>query len=281
MGASMAANTRLGHRRERDDAQLVDLELADIFRAIASGEVIPHYQALVSFHSGRLIGVEALARWERPGLGELNPDVFVPLLEQARRVSDLTAWMLDQVSMDLCRWRSDLQLPGEFSVAVNVSATELADRRLVRLTQEALRRHALPDGALCLEVTETAFIDDLRTAAALMRELRALGIRLALDDCGSGAATVDTLSQLPFDMVKIDQCYVSSMASADSLAFITELVDLADELGLEVVAEGIETREQVDALRSLGCGHGQGFGLGRPTPGDNVFATWWPPLAAL
>lgn len=267
-------------RRRRPD-HVIDLELAEIIAAIGDGELVPHYQPLVSFQSGRLLGVEALARWDRPGAGRLSPGAFVPCLEEGRRMTDLTSWMIDRACADLDRWRRLFRLPVGFRVAVNVSATELVDRRLLRLVGEALQRYRLAADGLCLELTETAAVEDLATAAEVVRELRALGTRFALDDFGTGSARRDVLDQLPFDMVKIDRSYAASLASADSLAFISEVVALAEERRLEVVAEGIETPEQFAALRSLGCRQGQGFGLGRPAPADVVLAPWMPAPAGI
>ncbi len=261
-------------------SRLVDIGLAGIITAIGEGELVPHYQPLVSFETGRLVGVEALARWEQPGGGRLFPDAFVPRLEEGRRVTDLTAWMIDRACADLDRWRRAFALPRGFSVAVNVSATELVDGRLVRLVSEALLRHPLAEHGLCLELTETATVEDPPTAARVMHELRALGIRLALDDFGSGAANRDVLERLPFDMVKIDQSYVASLGSADSLAFIIDAIALAAGHSIEVVAEGIETAEQFEALRLLGCCRAQGFGVGPPAPADVVLTAWMPALTA-
>jgi EAL domain-containing protein (putative c-di-GMP-specific phosphodiesterase class I) len=259
----------------------VHLDLTEVIAAIGDGELVPHYQPLVSFQSGRVVGVEALARWERPGAGRISPGAFVPCLEEARRATDLSSWMIDRACADLDRWRASFSLPAGFSVAVNVSATELVDHRLVRLVAEALQRYRLAAAGLCLELTETTAVEDYGRAAAVMTELRSLGTRLALDDFGAGAATPEVLERLPFDMVKIDRSYAASLGSADSCAFIADVVALAERRRLEVVAEGIETAEQFAALRSLGCRRGQGFGLGRPQPADVVLATWAPGLAAL
>lgn len=280
----MAAPGRGGIARRRPSAgrlgSAVDLGLTEIIAAIGDGELVPHYQPLVSFQSGRVVGVEALARWDRPGAGRISPGAFVPCLEEARRATDLSSWMIDQACADLGRWRARLGLPADFSVAVNVSATELVDRRLVRLVAEALQRYRLDAEGLCLELTETSAVEDYDRAAAVMAELRSLGARLALDDFGAGAATGEVLERLPFDRVKIDRSYAASLRCAESCAFIAEVVALADRRRLEVVAEGIETAEQLAALRSLGCRRGQGFGLGRPQPAHLVLATWSPALAA-
>lgn len=255
---------------------LGELGPLDVLDAIARHEIVPHYQPLVSLESGRLIGVEALARWEHPERGRLGPTLFVPLLERARRVTDLTARMLDVACGDYADWRRRFHLPDPFTLAVNVSATELVDRRLARLAADTLRRHGIPARALCLELTETAAIADLCAARRVCLELRALGVRLAIDDFGAGHATERHLDVLPFDIVKIDQSYVAGMGRCpESAEFIAATVASAGG-AVEVVAEGVETAAQAAALGQLGCRHGQGFGFGRPGPADDVLAAFMP-----
>ena len=248
--------------------------IVEVLKAIAMNQILPHYQPLVSIPSGRLIGVEALARWEHPDHGRLPPTAFVPALERARRVTDLTAHMVERACGDLADWRRRFRLPDPFTMAVNISATELGDPRLIRLVTDSLRRHCVPPGALCLEVTETAAIDDLAASAAVCHELRALGVRLAIDDFGAAHASQRYFDVLPFDVVKIDQSYVAQLGlRPDCAAFIARTVASAGG-AIEVVAEGVETAEQAAALRQLGCRNGQGFGFGRPGPGDDVLAAF-------
>lgn len=256
-----------------------NVELADILAAISAGHIVPHYQPLVALGSGRLVGVEALARWEQPGHDFLLPADFVPLLESAHRVSELTRWMLDRACGDLAGWRRRYFLSDEFSVAVNVSATELVDHQLVTTAVETLRRHRIPSRSLCLELTETAPIADLDMARDVLGQLRKVGVRVAIDDYGSGYTNHRYLELLPFDMVKIDQSYVTELdRRPENADFITQTVAAAGGKQV-VVAEGVQTQEQADALCSLGCLHGQGSGIGQPGPGDAVVAAWAPTIA--
>src|SRR5687768_5115001 len=191
------------------------LPLWSVLDAIAGGQIRPHYQPVVGLRGGQLVGVEALARWcveDADGDLVLPATAFVPLLEDARRVTDLTAFVLDQACADLAGWRKAFCLGPDFRVAVNVSATELVDRRLVGLVRETLACHGVEPPSLCLEVTETAEITDFDVASAVLGELaHDVGVRLAVDDYGTGFATHRYLSDFPFDIVKIDQCFVAGL----------------------------------------------------------------------
>jgi EAL domain-containing protein (putative c-di-GMP-specific phosphodiesterase class I) len=182
--------------------------------------------------------------------------------------------MLDRACNDLADWRRRYFLADDFSVAVNVSASEFVDFRLVALVVTTLHRHRIPGRWLCLELTETAPISDFDAACQVLAELRRLGVRVAIDDYGSGYTNLHYLERLPFDMVKIDQSYVAELdRRPESAAFIARTVAAASGRHI-VVAEGVQTREQAEALSSLGCEHGQGFGFGYPGPGDAVVAAW-------
>lgn len=275
------------HAVSRSDAphegRSIDLELVEILNAIASGQVVPYYMPLVSLANGQLVGVEALARWHRPLYGDVVlPAGFVPRLENARRVSDLTAWMVDAVSSDLVTWSRRYTLPAGFRVAVNVSATELIDRRLLQLVGESLAKHRIPAHLLCMEITESAKIDNVPAAAAVLGELRALGVRVAVDDFGAGFAGPDYLRDFPVDTIKIDQLFVAELANqAGARDFVARTVAHGHAHRMDVIAEGIETTEQASTLRTMGCWLGQGFGLGLPAPGDCALDGWLPSLLAI
>lgn len=257
------------------DVTLSDVPLWRILEAIGLGEVHPHYQPIVALQTGEVVAVEALARWSLPETGLLPATAFVPVLERARRVTDLTAFMLDRACADLAAWQSSFPLSAGFRVAINVSATELSDRRLAALVREALAEHRVNASSLCLEVTETARIEDVHLAASVLRELATdVGVRLAVDDYGTGFADTSYLSTFPFDTVKIDQSFVAGMSHrADHAAFVRATIGYAQGRSLGVVAEGIENRGQAEALLSVGCLVGQGFGLGMPCPAEKILDT--------
>ena len=243
-----------------------------ILDAIGAGQVHPHYQPIVSLQTGDVLGVEALARWTVPEHGVLPATAFVPVLERSRRVTDLTAFMVDQACCDLAAWQRTFPLNAGFRVAINVSATELSDGRLARLVREALAAHRISARSLCLEITETAQIDDFEAAADVLAELATdIGVRLAVDDYGTGFAAGSYLTTFPFDTVKIDQTFVAGMSHrADHAAFVRATIGYALGRSLGVVAEGVENQGQADALLSVGCTVGQGFALGMPCPAEQI-----------
>jgi EAL domain-containing protein (putative c-di-GMP-specific phosphodiesterase class I) len=257
---------------------MISVPLWHILDAIAGGDVYPHYQPIVSLRSGEVLGVEALARWRRHYEEPvLAATAFVPLLERAQRVTDLTAYMLDRACADLACWRALFDLDSSFRVSVNVSATELVDRRLVGLVRESIEAHRIEPSALCLEVTETARIDNFATAGKVLCELRDdVGVCLAADDYGRGYADGQYLAHFPFDTVKIDQSYVAGMeASDEDAAFVHATISYAIGRSIGVVAEGIETDLQARALLSAGCTVGQGFALAMPSPADEVLRDFY------
>ncbi|MEZ5233101.1 MAG: EAL domain-containing protein [Acidimicrobiia bacterium] len=240
-----------------------------ILEAIATGQVLPHYQPIVSLRSGDVVGVEALARWVVPGHGVIPASMFVPVLEQHRRVGELTACMLERACGDLATWRDrgDWVRRG-FRVSINVSATELADGRLPALVRAVTADHAMEADWLCLELTETAQIDNFALARRILSELAFdVGVRLAVDDYGTGFADGKYLTSLPIDTVKIDQSFVSGMVQRpDHAAFVRATVGYAAHRELGVVAEGVDSTGHTRALLSVGCTIGQGFALGPPRP---------------
>jgi len=252
-----------------------------ILDAIGGGEVHPHYQPIVSLETGEMVGVEALARWDVPDTGLLAANAFVPVLERSRRVSVLTAFMLHRACADLAAWRRDRRLVSGFRVAVNVSATEVGDRRLAGLVHEALDAHEVAPQSLCLELTETAPIEDLDAVGAVLAELtNDIGVQLAVDDYGTGHNDSGVLGALPFDTVKIDRSFVTGMGHrADHAAFVRATVGYAANRSLSVVAEGVRDRRHAQTLLRAGCRFGQGFGLGVPCPADRVLAHRRHPVA--
>jgi EAL domain-containing protein (putative c-di-GMP-specific phosphodiesterase class I) len=263
-------------------ASAPDVGLARIIEAIGLGQIVPFYQPLVSLVSGEVVGLEALARWSPPGAGAILPEHFVPRLERAGRVSDLTAWMLERACADLASWQDALVLPAHFVVFVNVSATEFADRRLLQLVTEAIWETGVAPPGLCLEITETAQISHLGVAVEVMHELRRLGVRLALDDLGAGFSSLDLLARLPVDLVKIERSVTATVATcAPNRSLVEQVIGEAVGRGLGVVAEGVETAAQARDLVALGCRTGQGFGLGGPEPADEVVRRCFPARPAM
>ena len=266
--AAMYRAKELGKARcELFDAELreqmverVGLE-SDLRGALEREELRLDYQPLVELATGRIRSVEALLRWDHPELGLIPPMRFIPVAEQAGLIGEIGMWVLREACREVASW------PEEIEVAVNVSPRQLANPLFREHVGAALAAAGLPPQRLCLEVTESAVVADLEEADRTLRGLRELGVRLAVDDFGVGYASLSQLKSLPpVDVLKIDRSFVSGVLNGgEDRAIVEAVVGLAHSLGLETVAEGIETSEQGEALRALHCVLGQGFHFARPT----------------
>lgn len=245
---------------------------ADLRHAIGEGDLRVHFQPIYALQPLQLTGFEALVRWEHPTRGPISPAVFIALAEEAGHIEVLTDWMLDQALAQLVPWR---QLPGyaELSLNVNISARDLDRPDLVEYVQQLLQRHGLPAQALTLEITETTLMGRLETALKTMAELRQLGVGFSIDDFGTGYSSLAYLSTLPIDSLKIDRSFVMGLHQAQSnIEIVRAVLNLARSLGRRVVAEGVETPQQLQTLRELGVGYGQGYLLSRPLPAEQAQA---------
>ena len=231
--------------------------------AVARNELLLHYQPQVDFASGRVIGVEALVRWLHPELGLIPPQKFIAVAEETGQIEAIGLWVLERALAQIARWRADVD--PHLRVAVNVSAQQLRGDGLVQQVSAALARHALAGDALELEVTESTAMRDPARTAALLRDLRALGVALAIDDFGTGYSSMVHLKQLPLSSLKLDRSFVMDIEhDANDAAICKATIQLAHSLGLAVVAEGVETAAQLQFLRGLGCDAAQGYLIARP-----------------
>ncbi|TYP86767.1 putative bifunctional diguanylate cyclase/phosphodiesterase [Blastococcus xanthinilyticus] len=240
----------------------------ELRRAIREGELLVHYQPRVAVADGRVLGVEALVRWRHPERGLVPPSEFVPLAEQTGLIHPLTEAVLDQALAACRRWRDQgLAL----TVGVNLSARSLLDAGLADQVAALLARHGLPPACLELEITESAAMKDPERALEVLHRLRDLGLELAVDDYGTGHASLAYLTRLPVSTLKIDRSFVQTMElDTSDRTIVRSTVDLAHSLGLRVVAEGVETRATWDELGRLGCDAAQGYWLARPLPGEEL-----------
>ena len=273
MGAGREAATETQARRR----------LERRLRAAIAGRALSlHYQPLVQLPSGRISGVEALARWHDPELGNVPPDRFIPLAEETGLIIDLGAWVLSTACLQGARWAEGAA--HDLSVAVNVSPVQLAQPGFFDVVAGALTGAGLPAHRLCLEITETAQIADLADTVRVLGELRQLGVQVALDDFGTGHSSLTMLRSLPLDVVKIDRSFVERVARSSQDAVLVRLViDTAHTLGLEVCAEGVESADQARQLLSMGCDSAQGWYFGMPEPASARLtrSLTMPPTAAL
>jgi diguanylate cyclase (GGDEF)-like protein/PAS domain S-box-containing protein len=236
------------------------------------GELVLHYQPIVELASGRIVGAEALARWQHPERGLLGPEEFIGLAEESGLIRELGAWVLRTA----CRQSARSAATGErrLTIAVNLSTQQLADPGLADLVTSVLADTGLPPDRLMLEVTETALLADTTAALEELLALRRLGVQLALDDFGTGFSSLTYLKRFPLQELKIDRSFVIELGiDPASDAIVAAVIELARAIGLSVVAEGVETEEQRQGLLRLGCTFGQGYLFGRPVLGDQFPAT--------
>ena len=238
--------------------------LGELRRAIEDDQLVLHYQPIVELATDRVTGVEALVRWQHPEHGLLQPGAFVPLAERTGTIDHLTRWVLEAALRQCAEWRVEHD---GLTVAVNLAAANVLDINLPKMVEGLLGSHGLPGEALECEVSEDTVMSDPQRVAEVLAGLRRLGVRLSLDDFGTGQASLASLKELPLDEIKIDRSFITGMAHDDGDAVIVRsTIDLARNLGLDVVAEGVESEDVLQALVELRCGSAQGYFLSRPLP---------------
>jgi diguanylate cyclase (GGDEF)-like protein len=230
----------------------------DLRLAVSAGEIIPHFQPVMELAGGRVLGFEALARWTHPTKGLIPPDTFIPIAEDLGIIDEITYAMLRASCAAARDW------PPALWVSVNVSPLQLKDPWLASRLLSILVESGVAPGRLIVEVTENAVIDDMVRAQEIFSSLQNAGVRIALDDFGKGYSSLYHLRQLRFDQLKIDRSFIHSMESPESAKIVSAVAGLGKSLGMPVTAEGVETLEEADALRALGCEHAQGFLFGKP-----------------
>jgi diguanylate cyclase (GGDEF)-like protein/PAS domain S-box-containing protein len=245
------------------------LEVAsELPAAILDGQLVLFYQPIVDVSSGRMLGSEALVRWNHPHRGLIMPADFIPIAESSGVVVPLGAWVLGEACRQTSEWRRAGLVDDSYYVSVNLAAQHFKDRGVIDDIINALNASDLPASALLVEVTESGLMDDLDTGGVL-RDMRALGIRLAIDDFGTGYSSLGRLSELPVDVVKIDKSFIDRLVNdADGETMVRAVIALSHELGMKAVAEGVEDAEQAAALIRLGCSMAQGYLFARPMPAD-------------
>ncbi|MEY2592064.1 MAG: hypothetical protein QOJ67_4048, partial [Acidimicrobiaceae bacterium] len=238
---------------------------AELRAAIERNELVVFYQPIVDVITGVTIGVEALARWQHPGRGLLGAPEFIPVAEVMGLIVPLDRWMLNEACRQVKAWKSEGVADASFYVSVNLSGRHFQDAGIVHDVDAALTRSGLPAGALVLEVTETTLVKDLGPAGTTIAALKALGVRIAVDDFGTGYSSLAYLSSFPLDILKIDKSFVDRVVTtAEGQTMVRTIIELAHNLGLQAIAEGVEQPEQASALRGLDCQLAQGFLFARP-----------------
>jgi diguanylate cyclase (GGDEF)-like protein len=271
-GAAMShAKQRGGNRFEYYDESLnaqsmerLSLE-NDLRRALARGEISLHYQPKVAIGSGRIVGAEALMRWTHPKLGPVPPDRFIPIAEEAGLVNALGEWALHEAARQSRVW-SDAGFPA-IPISVNVSSRQFVPGKLLQTIREALGDGGLGGEALAIELTESVIMENPHDTAEMLEAIKHLGLSVSIDDFGTGYSSLSYLKRFPIDELKIDRSFVQGIpGNADDAAIVTAIVAMAHSLGQRVVAEGVETPEQLEFLSRLGCDEYQGYLCSKPVP---------------
>ncbi|MEA4856126.1 EAL domain-containing protein [Solidesulfovibrio sp.] len=250
-------------RMLEDAIRLMDLE-SDLRQALKRGEFFLDYQPILALRDRRLTGFEALVRWRRPGKGVASPMEFIPVAEDTGLIVPLGAWVLEEACRTMAAWQADFPEAGGLSMSVNLSAKQLAQPMLVEEVQRILRGTGLDPRSLKLEITETVIMDNPEVSILRLKRLKELGVRLSVDDFGTGSSSLSYLQRFPIDTLKVDRAFVSELDASENRKIVGAVVALAHSLGLDVVAEGVELEAQSDVLSAFACEAGQGFLFSRP-----------------
>ncbi|KAA3654255.1 MAG: EAL domain-containing protein [Proteobacteria bacterium] len=254
----------------------LDME-SELRRALNRGELELHYQPKYAVDSESVIGAECLLRWQHPERGQIPPADFIPIAEETGLIVDIGQWVIDDACRQLAQWLAAGLSPGQ--LAVNVSAQQFRHRDFVSSVADALTRHGVAARHLKIELTESLLMRDPQAVAAMLTELRALGVQLSIDDFGTGYSSLAYLSALPIDELKIDRSFLTHVESRrESAAIVRAILALAHSLEMNVVAEGVETAGQLDFLKAHQCNAFQGFLFSRPIPAPD-FTALLPPAA--
>lgn len=248
----------------RQATEQLSLE-GDLRRALATGELALVYQPIYQLATRRLVSFEALARWNHPERGLIDPAVFIPLAEESGLIEPLSRWVLERACAQLHAWHTQHPRMAQVGMHMNASSKDFASMRFAQRVSEMLERLELRPSLLTLEITENALMERMDAAAATMAQLRELGVGLSIDDFGTGYSSLSYLSTLPINSLKIDRSFVHRLhGNAENSEIVRAVIDLGASLGKQVIAEGIETDAQLQRLVQLGCGHGQGILLAEP-----------------
>lgn len=258
LAISMFDDALEAHTRRR-------VEIAEELRhSIVRGEMSVVYQPIISIASGQVSEFEALCRWNNRRFGQVAPDEFIRVAEEEGFISGLGDWVLSTACKQLAAWRTNFSNE-DLRVAVNVSARQLVDVTFPDRVRAIAAEADCPTSALTLEITETAVMHDTELSAHVLKGLRVMGVRLSMDDFGTGYSSMSNLRRSPLNVLKVDRSFVAGLGMVDKdNAIVSSIIDLGHSFGLQVVAEGIETVEQFEHLRRLGCDYGQGFYWSHP-----------------
>jgi len=242
----------------------------DLHHAVAEDQLRLHFQPLVDLESGALDGFEALVRWEHPQRGMVRPDLFIPIAEETGMINEIGRWVFKSAVRQLAAWTRHPAMAG-CCMHINVAANQLYDESLAETFSALAAEAGVDPGRVVIEVTESMFVSDIEGATAMLDRLKEAGFKIAMDDFGTGYSSLSMLHRFPIDELKIDRMFIQNMSGrTDYAAVLHAITSLAENLGIAVVAEGIETPEQLAQLQALGCGLAQGYWFSKPLPPERV-----------
>src|SRR4030081_324218 len=242
----------------------------DLRRALEHGEFHNVYQPSDSLAAGQIVGFEALLRWQHPTRGLLGPEAFIAVAEETGLIRDLGWWNLREACRQMTEWRADYGAYSQLTMSVNLSPKQFLQANLVEDIGSLLRELNLPPQALKLELTESTVMGDPSAAIEMLQQIKSLGISLAIDDFGTGYSSLSYLHRFPLDTLKIDRSFISSIGTGEDTEIARTIFPMALNLHLDVVAEGIETIEQLVLLKKLQCKYGQGYYFSKPLSADEA-----------
>jgi EAL domain-containing protein (putative c-di-GMP-specific phosphodiesterase class I) len=238
---------------------------SDLRQAVEQKQFCIHYQPILALESGRLAGFEALVRWNHPKQGLISPTEFIPVAEETGLIVAIGQWVLEEACTAVNGWHQISPTHRALSLSVNLSGRQVSQPDLVDQVKRALEKSKLNPHCLKLEITESVVMENAETATVMFKQLRALGVQLSIDDFGTGYSSLSYLHRFPVNYLKVDRSFVSRMTETeDNAEIVRTIVTLARNLGMEVIAEGIETEAQNEQLKALGCQYGQGYLFSRP-----------------
>jgi EAL domain-containing protein (putative c-di-GMP-specific phosphodiesterase class I) len=250
--------------------QQLDLE-TDMRRALENREFRLFYQPIIDLTSTEISGFEALIRWRHPTRGLLSPDSFIPTAEETGFILPIGRWVLREACHQLRLWHQEFPATQSLRMSVNLSPKQFSHPKLVKQIREALDENNLSPGSLQIEITESAFVDDIDQAVGMLDRLREMGVLVAIDDFGTGYSSLSFLDRFPIDILKIDRSFISKIDLGDKQHELVEtMIDMAKKLSIDVVAEGVETQGQRRRLEDLKCKFMQGFAFSAPAPPDEI-----------
>ncbi|MEM9004844.1 MAG: EAL domain-containing protein [Cyanobacteria bacterium P01_F01_bin.86] len=255
--------------------ELLQLD-GDLRRAIDHQQLQLYYQPIISLGQRKLVGFEALIRWNHPERGLIGPNTFIPIAEETNLIYQIGMWTIQEACRQLSVWKQNSAIQIPLSVNVNLSARQLSDTNLVKRIKEVIEQYSIADDELKLEITESTAMENSQQTSTVFKQLRQIGVPLVIDDFGTGYSSLSYLNRFPIDTLKIDRSFVSKVnmnTENTSISIIHSIIGLAHNLGVKVVAEGIEQKEHMDYLRLARCDYGQGYLFAKPMPAEN--ATNW------